>query len=718
MDPTTDIDMPKQLFEAGVKELFDFIGKGLDWGKEKGAALRATRKYLKTFTGRHGQVKVLGMSHPVPLSSIYTRVKILSPEHLRAFRSRDALERDFRRSARLAHEKIDKTDGLSAANEHEFLMVLGQPGAGKSTFLKRIGWEALQPENLGRVYRHHRLPVLIELNTFQEKQNVNLEDIIEGEFKICGFPDGFALAALDKGKLLVLLDGLDEVPGDKVKEVVKLIQDFAVKYEKNRFVVSCRTAFYKKPFSQSTDVLLADFDDLQIGAFIKNWFSSREDQEKSVAAIFWEMLKEPQQAAIWELARTPLLLTFLCLVYGDLRRLPDNRSQLYEEALRILLENWRKEKPVDQETIYEGFHTKLEIKLLEEIAGPAFEKDKVTFDQNELTDSIDVFFKNELAAPKTLDSTRVLEAIEVQQGILVQRANDLYTFSHLTLQEYLAASYFMRRGMTKITDDQLVDSRWRDMFLLMAGTGRADGMLTLMATTAREKAAAQPGFRALLRWANDVVKPGDGGQRLVRTGVAVLLGLFSAAGRAFAGDRDPARDIARDDAIEIARDNSIDLAGELARVIAVELAPDLEPAIERAPVRDLAHDLVFDVRRDLASDLNYIFGLVEELDKMDILKKEFSKRSREELAGVERPDQTTDSVRYEPVESLTEAYDGIMDALEMPSGVKEIPPDGWKLIANYFQAALLYVECKKEEMRVKKSGWDTVAEMIFRVPRD
>ncbi len=44
---------------------------------------------------------------------------------------------------------------------------------------------------------------------------------------------------------------------------------------------------------------------------------------------------------------------------------------------------------------------------------------------------------------RDLDSEKVLNAIEVQQGILVERMEDQYSFSHLTLQEYLTAQYLV-----------------------------------------------------------------------------------------------------------------------------------------------------------------------------------------------------------------------------------------------------------------------------------
>jgi predicted NACHT family NTPase len=69
------------------------------------------------------------------------------------------------------------------------------------------------------------------------------------------------------------------------------------------------------------------------------------------------MLKDPKHQATRELARTPLLATFLCLVYDDRQKLPTNRAELYGDALRILLERWAASKGCNRAsaTSFRGF---------------------------------------------------------------------------------------------------------------------------------------------------------------------------------------------------------------------------------------------------------------------------------------------------------------------------------------------------------------------------
>jgi hypothetical protein len=90
--------------------------------------------------------------------------------------------------------------------------------------------------------------------------------------------------------------------------------------------------------------------------------------------------------------------------------------------------------------------------------------------------------------------------------VLVERAEGIYSFSHLTLQEYLTAQYIDdHRQIETLVTEHLTDERWREVFLLVAGLmrGGADDLLLLMEKEA-QKYINTPKLQALLRWAEQV----------------------------------------------------------------------------------------------------------------------------------------------------------------------------------------------------------------------
>ncbi|NMF85313.1 NACHT domain-containing protein [Nodosilinea sp. P-1105] len=433
----------------------------------------ASKRYIESYTDRHCKIKVLGMREPVNLDSIYTAVKFLSFTEIIRFSSVESLEREYR-SDRLggfspkANKKNQKS-GIDVANREQFLMVLGGPGVGKSTFLRKVALEAIKAER-GK-YSHRKIPVLIELKRLESK-DIDIIKIIANEFDICGFPSAqtFTKNALDKGNLLVIFDGIDEVPAGNLNLVLTKIQDFVDRYKKNRYISSCRTAAYRSYLRGFSDVEMANFDEEQIYSFIKNWFKSAVDIELSTAENCWNALLQPENSSAKELAHTPLLLTFLCLIFDRSQAFPDNRSSLYKKALRILLEEWAAEKRIMREAIYEGLSVELEEILLSEIAFEGFVSDRLFFIRKEISSQIKQFLESNLNAPKYLDGESVLKAIEVQQGILVERAEDVYSFSHLTLQEYLTAQYIIENQLiSSLVQEELFNKRWKEVLILVSG---------------------------------------------------------------------------------------------------------------------------------------------------------------------------------------------------------------------------------------------------------
>ena len=255
--------------------------------KSKQAIFNASRKYIETYQKRHCQLKVLGMREPVGLASVYTGVKLLDSRDILQF-DPGALEESFRQGRFGGYggrgREEEKQSGITIANEKQYLMVLGGPGAGKSTFLRKVGLEALRTfyyENV--IYQPRVLPVLLELKRF-DKDDVDIAKFITAEFETCGFPqpEAFMQNALEQGNLLVMLDGLDKVPSANLDNVLNTIRDFVDRYDGNRFITSCRVAalgYRGSAFQRFSNVTMADFDDEQIEQFIGNWFSSEQDME-------------------------------------------------------------------------------------------------------------------------------------------------------------------------------------------------------------------------------------------------------------------------------------------------------------------------------------------------------------------------------------------------------------------------------------------------------
>jgi hypothetical protein len=478
----------------------------------------ACKQYEQNYIDEHGTLKVLGIREPVKLESVYTEVLFSNTDTndyaIRSFAAIKNLDKLYpqEKSQKSKFQDSEQKLGIKLAYEKQYLMVLGEAGAGKSTFLRKVGIEALKGRKGG--FKSGYIPVFVNLQKLSFSENEYIEKIIIEEFRTCKFPvpERFTSEALHQGRLLILLDGLEQIPSNKLSETINQIQSFVDRNNKNRFIVSCRPAYYHN-FRQFSEVTIADFDDEKIQKFINNWFQGKNDHQTKMGDKCWELLQKSENKVAKELSHRPLFLTFLCLVYDRSQNFPNNRSVLYKKALRILLEEWASEKRILREEIYQGLHTELEELLLSEIAYTGFASNRLFFSQSEIVDQIKTFLAGNLNAPQHVDGEAVLNAIAIQQGILVERAEDVFSFSHLTLQEYLTAQYIDdHRLIEKLVTEHLTDKRWKEVFLLVAGVmrGGADDLLLLMEKEV-QKYINTPKLQALLNWAENVTvgSPGN-----------------------------------------------------------------------------------------------------------------------------------------------------------------------------------------------------------------
>ncbi|MFG6105294.1 NACHT domain-containing protein [Leptothoe sp. EHU-05/26/07-4] len=628
------------------------------------AIAQASANYHQNYLERHCNIKVLPglMKEGMPLDKIYTAVKFLRDSDLKYFSTLDNLEELYRQAGnrRFRVGEDERQDGLTTANNEQYLMVLGGPGVGKSTFLRKLGLEALEKR-----LAHDVVPICIELKSFKSEE-MSLQQAIAKELEISGFPYAESLveSMLSDGKMLILLDGLDEVPSKQVDGVIEQIRNFCDRHSQNRFVTSCRIAAYKGGFNRFADVTMAEFDDEQIEQFVHRWFSSELDVESGTSKEFWKLIEQPENKSAKELAQTPLLLIFLCLVYDRSQSLPPVRSTLYGKALNILLEDWAAEKRIERDPIYQGFHADLEKVLLSEIAYQSFKDDQLFFSQQDLTERITQFLADTLDGPKHLDGAAVLKAIEVQQGILVERATNAYSFSHLTLQEYLTALYISSKwDIQEFVSEHLTDERWREVFLLTAGlAGTRSHELLLAMERQANVLTGESEFQGLLQWATSL---SDSSWLSVKSLASRAWLLASVSNIVSNRERDRALDIGNWSPSDFPRGQAPPME-----------SPSILAAVDRAMDRAGAFARVNNIARDIAI-------------------------------------QTASDKWQSFANQLTEAY---LTSFHLDQQLKMLSGIGAQALEKYLYAIKLIIDCKNAAVRVSRKEWEAIEARLLTVP--
>jgi energy-coupling factor transporter ATP-binding protein EcfA2 len=329
------------------------------------------------------------------------------------------------------------------------VVITGAPGCGKTTLLRYLANETLsQPE---------RLPIFLELKTLSqsdfdqsleeplfEKAVVQTLKLNEEERK--ALHDYFNQLLRD-GRVTIFLDGLDEISYAN-KLCLRIAEFFRSKYQNNSLFISTRPYALKRQIEGLQEQMeIAPLNERQIGEFVNHYFGAgRQTQE------FLARLRRPE---LREMARVPVLLGFILRLWRRGEVIPDDRLKLYERIVLELVSENDEGKKLDREfKVLDPDHA-IKRAFLQHLAfarlfddGVRDDAERLIFSGDQLTAEARRFCKDaeENCSPSLL-------AADVKKTALLREAGpDRWAFTHLTLQEYLAARALSARALSDPRD--------------------------------------------------------------------------------------------------------------------------------------------------------------------------------------------------------------------------------------------------------------------------
>ncbi len=484
---------------------------------------------------------------PLKLEAIYTALLT---------RSSDQKERDMTRESK-------PLSALAMLERHRHLVLLGGPGSGKSTFVNFVvvclaGERLKNPQaNLAKLtaplpdrkgqdekeaqpWAHGALlPVRVILREFaiqglpapgQEATLDHLWQFLDKSYR-AKWPAydlvTYLQSQLSKQGGLILLDGLDEVAEARRPQIKQVVQELVNAYHKCHILVTSRTYAYRSKdeqfshnwrFPDFVETELDFFSEGQIRRFVHSWYLNVGARRRFQADFCTQRAKDLElsifdQEKLADMAKRPILLTFMGILHMDGIALTTNRARLYESTVELLLDHWEnywagtiKEEEADQ---YSSLSEWLRIK------GIPGGKDRIRRVLNRLAYDVHMAqaelkgtanIEGEELSRRLLDYDSHDDNIKVKQllkylnqraGILVladTEKDNVFTFPHRTFQEYLAACHLTTERNFNKTMAELVwqdPNRWREVALL-AGAKAADGVADNVWTLVRKLCPCVP----------------------------------------------------------------------------------------------------------------------------------------------------------------------------------------------------------------------------------
>jgi hypothetical protein len=344
------------------------------------------------------------------------------------------------------------------------LVILGDPGAGKTTMLRWIAtayllrlkrdpdWRGLP--DVETLPDEDWLPIIIRCRDLDSTSLTgSIDDALRHTLRKRELGDREAGALLDalkerlrNGQALLLLDGLDEVTIPSLRaRFCQQLESFHIAYPDACIIATSRIVGYREMGYRIgrgfEHVTVADLSKEDKDEFARRWSFLIEPPERRETAAA-ELIQDIHSTdRVERLTGNPMLLTTLALVRRKVGKLPRRRADLYWEAVQVLL-NWRSEvdEPIDP---YEA------LPQLEYIAYAMCDRGVQQLREDEIIELFDRMREEypQIHALKKHSSEEFLRLLERRTGILIEaghvrhlgRPAPIFEFRHLTIQEYLAA---------------------------------------------------------------------------------------------------------------------------------------------------------------------------------------------------------------------------------------------------------------------------------------
>jgi len=344
-------------------------------------------------------------------------------------------------------------------NDPHHAIVLGTPGAGKTTSMKKVAshifdekhQECQQPILLIRFralkHSNSKSPLLDAINDILECKFTFNDDFV-GEVELEKLKFQVITKILNEANCLLILEGYDEISENLVKNQVQVeIRKFAAELDKARMVITCRTGEFRYDIDNLIPYEIAPLNHSQIIEFSDKWLGGDSQN----------FITELRVTPYYDTVIRPLTLGHLCAIYERYKSIPEKPKTIYKKVVNLLLEEWDEQRSITRESKYAKFEIDQKFELLSNIAFELTANGaRGEFTDEQLRSAYSSICKDFGLSDIKSEAEEVIREIESHTGIFIRSGVDKFEFSHKSIQEFLTADYLVRLPLHFI-DDSVIE---------------------------------------------------------------------------------------------------------------------------------------------------------------------------------------------------------------------------------------------------------------------
>jgi hypothetical protein len=398
-----------------------------------------------------------------------------------------AARRLFSEPPKVVGKGDGKSSGIRALDQlraHPRNILVGAPGAGKSTFIEWLQLEVAGVSEEFVLAGEQAIPLLLRVRQLDPAHLPRGAALIEkataSNDRATLMPPGWIDRMMEAGRVLFLLDGLDETePELRDQHLIPWLSGLIRDFPQCHYLVSSRPVGYPPGLLKSLDFAecdLLDFDLPEMTEYTRHWCTAvrlaRNEPEHEARA---EGVKDGDEIMsgfkghpyIRDLARNPLMLSAICLVrYFEGGELPKDRAILYKLCVEGLLHHWDQRRGIHSE-----FPMEAKLRACREVALAMQINDRAEYESRNVRAIFGAVLGDEGRG------WALFEHIRYRAGLLLERRAGVFAFAHLTFQEYLSARAVHEGNRLGADPETLArehsDGRWKEVIALYCGLAPA-----------------------------------------------------------------------------------------------------------------------------------------------------------------------------------------------------------------------------------------------------